>query len=176
MEQTNMPARRLLSREAIIIAALAVFAIASMFFAILELIANNQKAERIAELEQQIKQLDNGGVISDKTKIKVVRTSWSGWSPEYEPEEEVTYCNIRPAEKCVIYAKNSGVEIISFEITDVQDHSVTLHSSEPLSDSDNGINLRTDKQDFEVKTNKKLELETPTMDAGDTYVLSLVDE
>jgi hypothetical protein len=76
----------------------------------------------------------------------------------------------------VIYAKNSGVEKISFEITDVQDHSVTLHSSEPLSDSDNGINLRTDKQDFEVKTNKKLELETPTMDAGDTYVLSLVDE
>ena len=119
-------------------------------------------------------------------KLKVLESSWSGWSKDYKPEEIEKEYDIKLNEKYIIktrkvsYIKdNKSVEeeqeILSFNIIEINDSSIKIRTYQPFSDNDNGtINLYSDKKEFIVTSEKPLKLTTPTMDAGDIFILSLI--
>lgn len=108
---------------------------------------------------------------STGSKIKITSSSWSGWSADYKPEEKESFCKLSLDGTC---STDDGE--LSFTITSIDDDSVTIHTSKAFSDKEDEINLLSDKQDFTIKKGESLKLETPTMDAGFTYKLSIVAE
>ena len=118
-------------------------------------------------------------------KLKIIESSWSGWSND-KPEEIEREYDIKLNEKYVIkteiisYKKeNEWVkeerEVFSFNIVEINDSSIRIKTYQSFSDNDNGtINLHSDKKEFIVTSEKTLKLITPTMDAGDIFILSLV--
>ena len=115
-------------------------------------------------------------------KIKVISSSWTN-SKDYTPKEEESFYEIQLNKKYVVKAREySNVngdthseEIFSFEVSQISDNSVSIHTFQPFSDKEQGINLRSNKQDFTIDTDKPVRLITPTMDRGDIFTLSLVD-
>ena len=120
-------------------------------------------------------------------KLKVVESSWSGWSKDYKPEEMEKEYDIKLNEKYVIKTRNFSFkkdnewveeerEIFSFNIIEMNDTSIKIQTYQQFSDNDNGtINLNSDKKEFIVTLEKSLELTTPTMDAGEIFILSLIN-
>lgn len=175
------------SNYSIIITCIAlVFGLLGIGFGIYELIANLKKDEQISKLQEQISQLENASpqTINEKTRIKIISSSWSGWSEDYEPNETESYCEIELHKKCVVktlqISDSKGnireEEIFSFTITDINADSISIHTFQALSDSKNGIDLQSAKQDFTIKLNESLKLETLTMDAGDIFTITLSQE
>lgn len=159
-----------------------IIAIVGISLSICEYIFNLNKTQQIQNLQDQINQLTlSNSKIGQNTKIKIVSSSWSGWSEDYTPTEEKTYCDIQLNKKCVVKTKSfSNVqgdewkeEVLSFEITNITDDSVTIHTFQKFSDNETGISLLSDKQDFIIAIDKPIELTTPTMDEGDIFTLSL---
>ena len=103
-------------------------------------------------------------------KLKVIESSWSGWSKDYKPEEKTTLHDIILDKKYVI---NKGSLGLTFVIKKINKDSIVIETTEAFSDSKKGIDLNTKKKEFIVEKNKVLELTTPTMDAGGIYYLSL---
>ena len=64
-------------------------------------------------------------------------------------------------------------EVLSFEITSIDEDSIGIHTFQVFSDKEEGIDLMSDKQDFTVTVDKPLKLTTPTMDEGDIFTLTL---
>ena len=103
-------------------------------------------------------------------KLKVITTSWSGLSEEYEHEEKTTVYDIVLNKEYVVSKGNLG---LSFTITKIGKDKIYIVTSDRFSNQANGINLRSNKTKFMIKIDKALELTTPTMDAGNIYHLSL---
>ena len=131
--------------------------------------------------------------ITSKTKLKIVFSSWSGWqepnvpSKGTESEEKAEYYDLELGKKYVIETveasrwvdgewKEETVEKFSFKITEIGEDSISVHTYQAFSDSKKGIDLSSKKQDFVVGFDEALELTTPTMDAGDIYTFSLVEQ
>mgnify|MGYP003293035389 CR=1 FL=1 len=120
-------------------------------------------------------------------KLKVVESSWSGWSKDYKPEEMEKEYDIELNEKYVIKTRkfsckkdNEWVEeereIFSFNIIEINDSSIRIQTYQPFSDNDDDtVNLHSDKKEFIITNEKELKLITPTMDAGDIFILSLIN-
>ena len=120
-------------------------------------------------------------------KLKIVESSWSGWSKDYKPEEVEKEYDIELNKKYVIktrkfsYKKdNEWVEeereIFSFNVIEINDSSIKIQTYQPFSDNDdNTVNLQSDKKEFIITNEKELKLTTPTMDAGDIFILSLIN-
>lgn len=152
-------------------------------FGVFELTESLKKDEQISKLQTEIDRLKNKNSTktSEKTRIKIISSSWSGWSEDYTPKETESYCEISLHEKCVVktrqYSNAEGKEfeeeVLSFEIESINDDSVDIHTFQVFSDNEKGINLLSDKQDFTIKEGESLKLTTPTMDAGDTFTLTL---
>lgn len=100
-------------------------------------------------------------------KLKVVATTWSGESPGKAPEEEFTYDIVLDKE----YVVKEGGLGLTFTITKINDDSIVIETTDSFSYDDSG--LTTTKKKFTVKKGETLKLETPTMDAGGIYYLSL---
>lgn len=167
-----------------------IIAICGIGFGVYEFLDNNHKSQKITDLQSQITDLQNQiNQINTKPngtnqKIKIVSSSWSGWSEEYEPEKTESYCEIELNTKCVVKTQQLSdtdeneweEEVLSFEITSINEDSVSIHTFQVFSDQETGIDLSSDKQDFIINSDEELELTTPTMDAGDIFILSLVNE
>ena len=120
-------------------------------------------------------------------KLKIVGSSWSGWSKDYIPEKVEKEYDIELNKKYVIktrkfsYKKdNEWVEeereIFSFNVIEINDSSIRIQTYQPFSDNDdNTVNLQSDKKEFIITNEKELKLTTPTMDAGDIFILSLIN-
>ena len=171
------------NNKSIIIGIAIVFGLLGIGFGLYELVVNCKKDEQINILRERINQLENTNpqTINEKTKIKVISSNWSGWSEGYESDKDETFCEIKLHEKCVVKTRQLSnsegdkweEEVFSFEITNINTDSIGIHAFQVLSDSENGINLQTDKQDFVIETNTPLILKTPTMDGGDTFTVTL---
>ena len=119
-------------------------------------------------------------------KLKILESSWSGWSKDYKPEEIEKEYDIKLNEKYVIKTRNFSCEkdnewveeereILSFNISEVNDDSIKINTYQVFSDNEDGtINLLTDKKEFIITTEKPLKLTTPTMDAGEIFILTLI--
>lgn len=168
----------------ITICAALVFAIAGISFGLCELIVNIKKDEEISELHTRIKQLESNNASETKegARIKVISSSWSGWSRDYVPEETESYCSLELNKKCVVktrqYSRANGEryeeDVLSFEVVKINNDSVAIHTFQNFSDSKEGIDLRSKKRDFVIKNGESIELTTPTMDYGDIFTLTLL--
>ena len=119
-------------------------------------------------------------------KLRIVESSWSGWSKDYKPEEIEKEYDINLNEKYVIKTRKFSLkkdnewieeerEVFSFNIIEINGSSITIQTFQPFSDNDGGtINLNSDKKEFIITDKKLLKLTTPTMDAGEIFILSLI--
>ncbi len=180
---------------AIIASVAVVIALAGVGFGIYGLVTNIQKNREISDLKVQIGQISikKDKEISDLraqigrlenigAKIKIVSSSWSGWSKDYVPKETESYCSLELNKKCVVktrqYSHADGKQyeedILSFEVVKINDDSVVIHTFQNFSDSKKGIDLRSEKRDFVIKNGESIKLTTPTMDYGDIFTLTLL--
>lgn len=171
------------SKSIIIICIALFFGFLGICFGIYGLITNSKKDEQIIKLEEQINQLKNttSQTTTEKTKIKIISSSWSGWSENHQSDETESYCEIELHKKCIVKTRqisdleggNQKEEIFSFEITAINTNSIDIHTLQVFSDSKNGVDLQSNKQDFTIKLDEPLTLTTPTMDAGDIFTITL---
>lgn len=118
-------------------------------------------------------------------RLRIKQSSWSGWSKDYKPKEIENNYEIENNKKYIIQTREFSFkkdgewvkeerEIFSFEINEINTDSITIHSFQPFSDSENGVNLQSNKQDFTIKINEPLKLVTTTMDQGEICILTLI--
>ncbi|MCR5224585.1 MAG: hypothetical protein K6C34_00720 [Alphaproteobacteria bacterium] len=149
-----------------------------------EFIDSSKKDEQIQSLQNKIKELEKEVSVATngKPRIRVVSSSWSGWSKDYKPVEKESFCEIKLYEKCVVttrhYSDTSGMEwdeeILSFEVRSVDDDKISIHTFQDF--SYDGSGLGNTKRDFVIEAGESLRLTTPTMDEGDIFTLSLTEE
>ena len=176
--------------KTIIIGIAFIFGLLGIGFGVYGLLTNIKKDEQINKLQEQISQLQEKNnqlenaspqAINEKTRIKIISSSWSGSSKDYKPDETESYCEIELQKKCVIktrqFSNSEGdeweEEILSFKITNINTDSIGIHTFQVFSEGEGGINLRSDKQDFTIKLNESLRLTTPTTDYGDIFTITL---
>ena len=104
-----------------------------------------------------------------KFKLRIKESSWSGWTEDYKPEELTKEYEVVLGE---VYSINSGKFI--FSILEINDDNIIIETSEPFSDKEGGIDLKTKKTKFKIYIDQEIELNTPTMDAGEIYYLTLL--
>ena len=119
-------------------------------------------------------------------RLIIKQSSWSGWSKDFKPKEIEKEYAINLNEKYVVkttnvsYIKDGKMveeekEILSFNISEINDDSIKINTYQVFSDNEDGtINLRTDKKEFVVTTEKSLKLTTPTTDFGEIFIFTLI--
>ena len=119
-------------------------------------------------------------------KLTIKQSSWSGWSEDSKPKEIEKEYEIKLNEKYIIktskitYKKDNEIveqeiEILSFNIIEVNDDNIKIKTYQAFSDNDDDtINLNSDKKEFIISTEKPLKLMTTTMDYGDIFVFNLI--
>ena len=105
----------------------------------------------------------------DKLNLKVIATSWSGEQNMQPPEEEFYY-DVKLNEKYTVIEGGLG---LTFTITEINKDSIVIETTEPFSEGEKGINLRSQQKEFTIKKGEKIKLTTPTMDAGGIYYFEL---
>ena len=163
-----------------------ILAIVGIAFGVFGMMDSNNKAKQIVDLQSKISQLEQGDseeAEGDLTLL-VEESSWSGWSEDYEPEVKTHEIDIQLGKKYVVKTEKvstyeDGIEkpreeeVLSFEITSIDEDSIGIHTFQVFSDKEEGIDLMSDKQDFTVTVDEPLKLTTPTMDEGDIFTLTL---
>ena len=167
----------------VIICIAILFGLLGIGFGVYGLIDSHAKSDQISKLQAEIDQLKSSA--TNQKKIKIISSSWSGWSEDYEPEETESYCEIKLHEKCTVKTRMHSTtdseeweekDVLSFEVTSINEDSIDIHTFQAFSDNEEGIDLRSDKQDFTIKFDETLELITPTMDAGDIFTFSITQD
>ncbi len=105
-----------------------------------------------------------------KYTLTIKESSWSGWTENYTPEETTKEYSIVLGKHYTTTDKN-----LSFTVKRVGLKSITIETTEPFSDTEKGIDLKSNKKTFTIKLNNEVKLTTPTMDAGYIYYLTLND-
>jgi hypothetical protein len=119
-------------------------------------------------------------------KLLIKESSWSGWDNNYIPEEHEKEYEIGLNKKYVIKTAKVSFkkdekwleeerEKFSFYIKQVNDNSILIETIQPMSDSQKGINLSSDRKEFLISKDFETKLVTPTTDCGDIYLLTLID-
>lgn len=119
-------------------------------------------------------------------RLIIKQSSWSARKIEYKPDEIEKEYDIHFNEKYVVksrkvsYVKDGKKveeerEIFSFDIIEINDRSIKIHTYQSFSNNDNGkINLMSKKRDFIITDEKPLKLITPTMDFGEIFTITLI--
>lgn len=119
-------------------------------------------------------------------KLIIKQSSWSGWSKDYKPEEIENEYEIKLNEKYIIKTVKTSYkkedewveeekEVLSFNITEVNDDSIKINTYQEFSDNEGDtINLNSDKKEFVITTEKPLKLVTPTTDYGEIFIFYLI--
>ena len=166
---------------------IAIIAVCGMAFGVCEAIDNNSKAQQISDLQEQIVQLNrhySSDLVDYSKKLIIDSSAWSDCMGAFDPQPTREEYEIRLDEEYIIKTrpyttiedgeeKEYQEEVFSFEILEVNQDSIKILTFQPFSDSEDGIDLTTDKREFIVKLNEPITLTTPTMDGGDRFTLSL---
>lgn len=106
--------------------------------------------------------------------LHLVVDSWSDQDIDY-PEEEFDFENITLSKTYVIpLAGDTDYLLRKFKVIKIDDNSITISTSIPLSNNEDGsINLNSKKRKFVIKNDKSLSLDTLIMDAGESYEFTL---
>lgn len=104
--------------------------------------------------------------------LQVAYTSWTG-EAEHGFNEHATVYTVKAGDAFVL---DGSVERLEVTVAKITDDSVTLKTDMPMSNCEAPfIDLATDKTSFVLSSGKPLRLVTPTMDAGDIYEISLLE-
>lgn len=117
-------------------------------------------------------------------QLSITESYWSGWT-NGQPESKTTIHDIELNKKYVVktyhfkgYSNWEYVEydeeIFSFEITEINYASISIHTFQRFSSGSGSINLSSEDQDFRVSMIEPLTLKTLTMDAGWIFELKLI--
>lgn len=103
--------------------------------------------------------------------LRVTLSSWSGWTPDYEPEE-FTYTYIVTEGDILAPPER---ESWTAEILRADENGILFSTSEPLSviNEDGTINLSSWDDTFEIHPGETLSLATPSTDYGEIYIFEL---
>lgn len=118
-------------------------------------------------------ELTTTGCEKGDNEIMVTCSSWSGWSEDYEPVEEIF---LYPVEKGTM-VKPTNKNIVGpfeFRITAVSPNSITIRTNQCMSCKkveEAGINLNSKEDTFEIKKGEAIKLTTLTTDCGDIYII-----
>ncbi len=108
--------------------------------------------------------------------LHIVVDSWSDQDIDY-PEEEFDYENITLYETYAIPLEgNKDYLLREFKVVKIDESSITISTSIPLSNSENGIDLGSKQTKFVIKDGETLRLDTLTMDAGEWYEFTLIEK
>ena len=130
-------------------------------------------------------------------KLIVEKSSWSGWSRDYNHNIEVVeFDDLRNMYHWetilktviahmggsveynggIVPVSRAEIEFFSFIVMELGEDYIMIKTSEPMSSNDDGsIDLRTKETVFKIEKGKKLKLTTPTMDSGNIYTFELKD-
>ena len=117
-------------------------------------------------------------------KLKILESSWSGWSRDYKPKEIEKEYDIKLNEKYVIKKiKTSHIEngemveeereIFSFEIIEINESSIKIHTFQKFYSTQH--DYLDGPQIYDIEINNPVRLNTPTKDYGEIYTLSLIE-
>ena len=155
---------------------LVVILLVVLIFVVLYLYKSNDKTENTNNVNNQTNTsnlIDEPDEPENTFILKVNSSSWSGLAEEYEPEIiETEYDTILDEE----YTIGNGSLALTFTIEEINEDNIVIRTTEVFSDSEDGIDLNTKKKKFTVYLDEELKLETPTMDAGNTYYLTLLNK
>lgn len=102
--------------------------------------------------------------------LEIKESSWSGWTPNYKPEEVTKEYDVVLNKEYVV---NDGALGLTFTIEKINKDSITIKTTKSFSDYNDGIDLMSKKTEFTVKEGETLKLTTPTTDAGNIYYFTL---
>ncbi len=108
---------------------------------------------------------------SKTAQIAIVETNWSG-EKDYVPTEQTKTYEVKSGD--VIRCG----EIMDLEVTvsKISNDSVTIETNTPMSSIEEPyVNLEADETRFTIPKDKSLRLVTPTLDAGDIYIFSILE-
>lgn len=100
--------------------------------------------------------------------LTIVSSDWNGWDPDHRPTPETTTVPAR-------VGATAAVEGVAFEVTQVMGSRVEVTSDHRLAtEGETGGSDLTDLRDvFMVSAGRDTELDTPTLDGGVSYTLTL---
>ena len=102
-------------------------------------------------------------------KLRIKESSWSGWTENYVPREVTNEYDVVLGKEYSINSDN-----FTFLIEKIDKDYIIIKTSQPFSDKEDGIDLSTKKTEFTINPNEEKRLETPTMDFGEIYYLTLI--
>lgn len=108
---------------------------------------------------------------SKTAQIAITETGWVG-EEGYVPTEQTKTYEVKSGD--VIRCG----EMVDLEVTvsKISNDSVTIETNTPMSNREEPyVNLKADETRFTIKKDKSLRLVTPTMDAGDIYIFSILE-
>lgn len=107
---------------------------------------------------------------SKTAQIAILETNWSG-EKDYVPTEQATTYRVKSGD----VIRCGG--IVDFEVTvsKISNDSVTIKTNTPMSSIEEPyVDLDADETRFTLPNDKSLRLVTPTLDAGDIYIFSIL--
>ena len=102
--------------------------------------------------------------------LTVYATHWASTDHMQAPEEEFYFDNLKVNEKYVV---EEGSFVLTFTVTEINENSIVIKTTEPFSEGENGINLNSNQKEFTIERGGQIKLTTPSMDAGGIYKLRL---
>ncbi len=104
--------------------------------------------------------------------LHLVVGSWTEQGADY-PDLEFDYENIRLYKTNTVPLEEDSIYLRKFKVVKIKDNSITISTSNPLSENRDGIYLKSQTK-FVIKDDKPLILRSITMDAGEGYIFTLI--
>ncbi|ABX40929.1 hypothetical protein [Lachnoclostridium phytofermentans] len=100
--------------------------------------------------------------------------SWSDQNIDY-PENEFYYENLISKKTYDIPLRGSAF-LREFKVVKIDSNSITISTSESYSDNEDGHVFASEKKKFVIEYGKSKTIYTRSMDAGESYVFTLVEK
>lgn len=115
-------------------------------------------------------------------KLYVEKSAWAGRrAPGTPPERKIDDLEfeLKKGKENILEqhtystVNGKGVYKLYFTIIDIQEDCVTIKTSKPMSEGEDGIFLASKQTEFKIVKDKKTVIKTLSMDAGTIYVFTL---
>lgn len=111
--------------------------------------------------------------ITTDDKIIITCSSWNGWSSDYESKDK-TFEYVAKEGKVITLDCMISKDDFEIQIIEVNEKSIIIKTNQYMSCREVGehtINLNSKEDTFEINRGEKIELITPTTDAGDIFII-----
>lgn len=104
-------------------------------------------------------------------QIAIVETNWAG-EKDYVPTEQTKIYEVKSGD----VIRLEGMVDLEVTVLKIVNDSVTVETNTPMSSIEEPyVNLDAAETRFTIKKDESLRLVTPTLDAGDIYIFSMLE-